>query len=98
VSAQHTPGPWRDNGPFGFGRHIEGPGGLNIAVSYSGDTPEGVANAALIAAAPAMLAALEAITEHYRALVACGDCGNWDPEAEPVVQRARDAIAKARGA
>jgi hypothetical protein len=40
--------------------------------------------------------ALAAITEHYVDLVNSGDAGNWDPEEEEPVIRARTALAKAR--
>lgn len=50
------------------------------------------------AAAPALLVALQSLTERYTRLVNCGDCGNWDPETEPEVIAARAAIAKAGGA
>ncbi len=55
------------------------------------------ANARLIAAAPCILAALEALLERYTQLVNCGDCGNWNPETEDDVIAARAAISKAKG-
>lgn len=33
--------------------------------------------------------ALGEMVEHYAQLVNCGDCGNWNPEEEPVVIKAR---------
>jgi hypothetical protein len=44
-----------------------------------------------------LLAALKDMAVRYTALVNCGDCGNWDPETEPQVVAAREAIAKADG-
>lgn len=37
--------------------------------------------------------ALEGMLEKYVALVNCGDCGNWNPEEEPVVIAAREALS-----
>lgn len=36
--------------------------------------------------------ALVDLLDHYLELVNSGDCGNWDPETEPVVIAARKAI------
>jgi len=55
-------------------------------------------NARLIAAAPDMLAALEAITKRYVDLAGSGDCGNWNPEEEPEVIAARSALRSALSA
>ena len=52
-------------------------------------------NARLVAAAPELLEALNAMLDRYTDLVNCGDCGNWDPETEEPVIAARAAIAKA---
>lgn len=56
---KHTTGPWIDAGAVGHARYIRGgPGAeVSIAATHSGSTTEGVANAALIAAAPDLLAA-----------------------------------------
>jgi hypothetical protein len=67
-------------------------------------SPRGIANVAFIcecvnnydrvlAERDALLHALQGLTEHYTALVACGDCGNWDAEVESEVIAARAAIA-----
>lgn len=37
--------------------------------------------------------ALKALLDRYTSLVNCGDCGNWDPETEAVVIKARAALA-----
>jgi hypothetical protein len=47
----------------------------------------------VLAQRDALLHALQGLTEHYTALVACGDCGNWDAEVESEVIAARAAIA-----
>jgi hypothetical protein len=54
-------------------------------------------DARLICAAPDQHEALTDLLNHYVALVNSGDAGSWDPEKEPVVIKARAAIAKAQG-
>lgn len=39
-----------------------------------------------------LLKALELLLERYVELVACGDCGNWNPETDNEVIAARKAI------
>jgi hypothetical protein len=46
-----TAGPWTDAGQLGMARWIVGTDGTQVACSYYGATPEGQANAALIAEA-----------------------------------------------
>jgi hypothetical protein len=53
------------------------------------------ANGRLIAAAPELLEALEAMTRMYASLVESGDCGFWNPEEVDEVRAARAAIARA---
>lgn len=36
--------------------------------------------------------ALRGLLDRYTELVNCGDCGNWDPEKEPVVIASRAAL------
>ena len=36
--------------------------------------------------------ALEGMLDRYVSLVNCGDCGNWNPEEEPEVIAAREAL------
>lgn len=43
---------------------------------------------------PTLREALSALLDRYTGLVNCGDCGNWDPETEPVVIDARAALAQ----
>ena len=89
---EHTPGPWK----LEAGRSIVTDGGrFNLA--YSTDKKTGAAsfpnfveldaNAALIAAAPDLLAALEMVKEHDRGQITGGD---WN-----IINA---AIAKAKGA
>lgn len=94
---QHTPGPWRyevvSSGPSGkrlpiywrvksVNATVAGIPGLDDVAAYA------VGDAALIAAAPEMLEALE----EYVRCAEEGLAGNPDPLA-----RAKSAIAKARG-
>ena len=66
-------------------------------LSISGRTHRAIANRNLIASAPDLYEALEAILEKYTQLVNCGDCGFWDPETEGEVIAARSALCRARG-
>lgn len=102
----HTPGPWNitdicrrpllvsAGGPHGSWR------GMVASIDagdYARSQEEGIANARLIAAAPQLLEALQALLENHVQLVSCGDCGNWNVETEPAVIAARAAIAAATG-
>lgn len=51
--------------------------------------------AALLSAAPDLLAALKATLEIHVDMANSGDCGFWDPEDEEHVKQARAAISKA---
>jgi hypothetical protein len=96
---EHTPGPWK----LEAGRSIVTDGGrFNLA--YSTDKKTGAAsfpnfveldaNAALIAAAPDLLKSLEAVTGMYEAALG----GKYDdPDEAEIIDKARAAIAKARG-
>lgn len=46
-------------------------------------------------AAPQLLEALQEITEMYCAMINSGDCGNWNPEEDKEVTKARAAIKAA---
>lgn len=91
---QHTPGPWRV--AFGNRLEIHGPkdeiGWPKSIVWNAGlfTDKESQANAALIAAAPDMLAALEAFVGSRK-----GDGMGWTLDSLQAM--ARDAIAKAKG-
>ena len=84
----HTPGPW-----FASGTDVK-PLGDRPFICWTGtperDLPEARANAALIAAAPDMLAALEAFIRSRK-----GDGMGWTLDSLEAI--ARDAIAKAKG-
>jgi hypothetical protein len=58
------------------------------------DRPE---NAALIAAAPDMYAALDELTNTYIQLIDSGDCGNWNPREDEEIINSLAALKKARG-
>ena len=91
MNTQHTPGPWRHDATWSLIKH----GKAEIAAIHSGNG----ANAALIAAAPELLAALESAekTLRWAAQEAQGRVkseivGGWLHHAD----QARAAIAKAR--
>lgn len=86
MTAQHTPGPWR-NEPGLIQDCIIGPDNRAVVAIYDRGGPQGEANANLIAAAPDLLAALrELLPEGW-------DDGTMDHM--PGVKAARLAIAKA---
>jgi len=97
--ANHTPGPWRWGGPewpnkvFSQERHAT----PMVECNYMDGDAEDIANARLIAAAPALLAALE------DAQIWLNIAQNLHPSrtSQKLVKaahdRARDAIAKAKG-
>ena len=85
----HTPGPWTVGGDTQFMNQVEIWPAIGCAYGVG---PEVIANAHLIAAAPDLLEALEAIVEAL---------SNFDEEgliehAQQIID-ARDAIKKARG-
>lgn len=95
----HTPGPWEVMKPLGPGdygvlsEHVNAGGNFYVATIPNGQHEEALANAALIAAAPDLLAELknlaDAVAEHS---AVTGD-GTW----MPLVRGARAAIARAEG-
>lgn len=102
MSAQHTPGPWEwpdDGGVREF--EIFGPDGTLICECSWHGCPLGevgalVANAALIAAAPELLEALENLDS---AIWRCVDAAEIEgTPVEDASNAARAAIAKATGA
>lgn len=103
--SKHTPGEWRQSlkSKTGHNRGIYSNAGLLIAsvdvhqLAAKEHRNRREADARLIAAAPLMLEALQSMTERYTSLVASGDAGNWDAEAEPQVIAARAVIAAATG-
>lgn len=100
VKSTHTPGPWADeHDPLGYSgeRRVWSSNGRNIAlIRPVGDPEETLANAHLIAAAPDLLEALDAIIgvqelSHNAAGFTMVYCSRSN------FARARAAIAKARG-
>jgi len=103
VSGGHTLGPWhvaRQDSPFLalISANHDGGDKNNGVYIAKVQGPDSGPNARLIAAAPELLTSLSKMVELYTELVNCGDCGNWYPELEGQVARARTAIAKATGA
>ena len=95
MQTKHTPGPWHIGvRTFHAGRDVYGPKGEPVAVADQELTlpEESAANARLIAAAPDLLAALEA-------LVGEADLGevDLDDDDRAKLEQARAAIAKATG-
>lgn len=95
--SKHTPGPWRvdclANDPKTYGDKS----GLPIVIDSCNDEIcsvvwDGISNARLIAAAPELLAALEAIYEANEKMARSIDPGNM----LPILNSARTAIAKAK--
>lgn len=98
----HTPGPWQWDPPdeeihYGMIIHEHDLGTIDIAIVEPGplgDETQWEANATLIAAAPELLEALDALLRHHQtAAFAAHDIPDRGPEA----RRAHTAIAKARG-
>jgi len=99
----HTPGPWVESGLYDRDRDgqwtttVENNYGATVAIVRGGDHPElakhlGLANAHLIAAAPAMLEALEDCVESLSRLPDINGAYRVT-----CLQQARAAIAQAKG-
>lgn len=103
MNTKHTPGPWdiwtdrEENEIYGraIGARITAAGDSRsigsihgLASNEEAIRDEAAANAKLIAAAPELLAALEALLDQ-------ADLGEVDEETQPIVDQARAAIAKA---
>lgn len=102
MKAQHTPGPWQiQRGvPIGFGL-VASAGLRQKIVSAEGvSDSEADANARLIAAAPDLLAALQAIEDDLSGVISVAAI-DGQIERLPSLKAARDlaraAIAKAKG-
>lgn len=84
---KHTPAPWHHGGDSHNGQGILGrEHGFYICLIPDESEPEQIANAALICAAPDLLAALEDLRASVQ---------KWAPQIDQ--SRARAAIAKAKG-
>ena len=88
-TTQFTPGPWTINA----GLSVKGNGGRHIAKVGAEhlDSQTDRANAGLIAAAPEMYEALQAVVDQLQAVGAPGSVYN------PALTQARKALAKAKG-
>jgi len=83
----HTPGPWTLHAKHISGAYqITGAKGGALRIATITNAPNDQANALLIAAAPELLAALEYVVGFY---------DEW--ETSPVCNKARAAIANAKG-
>jgi hypothetical protein len=98
MSAKHTPGPWiwgdNYNGLFGAGPENEVlsyAGYEGMWLSYEGERK---ANAALIAASPDLLQALQLLQDDIAEYARINNLGGFDNH---VMKLARAAIAKATG-
>lgn len=93
---RHTPGPWTAEGPRVLSPHSCGyVECCGIAECFHGSRKDvAEANARLVAASPDLKDALSDLLAHYVVLVASGDAGNWDAEAEEEVIAARAALAR----
>jgi hypothetical protein len=105
----HTRGPWEvvPSGPqFDddlFVRQVPGPrgyGNLICRVLHSRSDARAAADARLIAAAPELLSACEAVLDFWGSHEAWGDFASLTSAAgafAPVADKAREAVEKARG-
>ena len=100
--AKHTPGPWSlNNWPQGDAElRIGAMGVARIATIHLRDVSinQQKANAALMIAAPDMLAALIAVQDDYRELLRSGPTNEEADEIDAMLQIIDAAIAKATGA
>ena len=92
METKHTPGPWSLDGD-GVRALVRDASGVIVAVRHRMPGHKNEANMRLIAAAPALLEALEDLAS--LAEVAMREVGEYDIEAE--LADARAAIAKATG-
>jgi hypothetical protein len=105
MNAKHTPGPWawENNNPEEIGEEggqlVASSGEVLIETDAGFYGPHGLATRALIAAAPDLLAALEAcVTEDGARCLAYGsDTPTLRRRIAAINEAARAAIAKARG-
>jgi hypothetical protein len=108
ADAKHTPGPW-SYGYYGCSGYCVNGGGQHIATSILYKRDGGEANARLIAAAPEMLAALQALLDFHTRPAGFDTAVLMDNEqfgeflagintnSDEVTAQARAAIAKATG-
>ncbi len=97
MEGKHTPGPWYYQEESDAYTHIvRGPGGYFIHQGPQFTSGESKANARLIAAAPDLLEAVEAVVENSCGRCEDGICNYTQNPCEPIA-KARAAIAKAKG-
>ncbi len=103
-TTKHTPGPWRDTGEYDkangyYDTTIESDDGEFIAIVRSGNGREQVeANAALISAAPDMLAALRETLESALMLRKQTKAGtDFSDVLDSIIESSQAAIAKVKG-
>ena len=98
-----TPGPWIAVRESGLRQRIQTAGDKGTLAymtarpfAHSANFSWGQieANAQLIASAPDLYKALDALLTRYVGLASSGDCGNWDPETEPEVIAARTLLSR----
>ena len=97
VMAEHTPGPWK--ALRGEWWHIGAANGRHIGMAFAGyDGPDTAdANARLIAAAPDMEKALEAVDNYTTRTLEMHPGAEVDESWRAVEKQIRAALAKARG-
>lgn len=113
MEVKYTPGPWTWTKPDKWPNHEEHEVWLGSIDHESGTIcdfghnaqyypsqgePPNEANARLIAAAPELLEALQALFADYKRLADSGDAGYWSLEDTEEGKLALAAIAKATGA
>ena len=95
MTATHTPGPWKHCPPTGAIKTLD----YKLIASVFCDDPKceedarTIANCNLIAAAPDLLSALQAIFSMGDA----HDADSWNWDSAEAMRQARAAIAKAKG-
>jgi len=98
--SNHTPGPWSywsGYNPFDkIEAQVTAEDGDIVIASYNHLIEEGEANARLMAAAPDLLAALEALFQDYKELADSGDSGFWRLEDLEAGKQAIAAIDRAK--
>ena len=97
---KHTPGPWRISDEI-YIRDASRNGAyiaeIDPMTDFEGNEAEADANARLIAAAPALLEALQALYDDYKQLADSGDAGFWRLEDCDVGKQAMAALLQATG-
>jgi hypothetical protein len=95
----HTPGPWSvdHSGNCYIGIIDKNERTIAFCALQNENSEEDESNSCLIASAPDLLSALEAVTKAYVELVHSDYPPSWSAEKDSEVISARKAIAKAKG-